>query len=69
MNRGYLAPKITSDRTTKTHSFTSKERSDGLVSKTTFSSEQISYSENKTTFVLENIPALNDEEFVNNIKN
>ncbi|MFN3753236.1 DUF3857 domain-containing protein [Flavobacterium sp.] len=70
MNSGFLTPVVSKDRTTKTHNITSKERvTNGRAVSTSYSSNEFSYAENKTIFVLQNIPALNDESYVNNIKN
>lgn len=70
MSSGFLTPVVSKDRTTKTHNLTSKERvTNGRAVSTSYSSNEFSYAENKTIFVLQNIPALNDESYVNNIKN
>ncbi|MEK8179459.1 DUF3857 domain-containing protein [Flavobacterium buctense] len=70
MSSGFLTPVVSKDRTTKTHNITSKERvTNGRAVSTSYSSNEFSYAENKTLFVLQNIPALNDESYVNNIKN
>jgi len=69
-SRGYASPKITSEKGSKTISYTSKDRvSTNRVTRTEFSTEQLSYIENRTFFVLENVPALKDESYVNNITN
>ncbi|WP_439553567.1 DUF3857 domain-containing protein [Flavobacterium macrobrachii] len=67
--RGYLLPKTTTDSKNKSLMITDKERSDGTVTQTSFSNNQINYNEIKTTYTLSDIPALRDEAYVNNIKN
>lgn len=67
MMRGSLSPQQATKVNTKTVMLTTKERRNGLPS--TFSNDQLSYKETVTTYTLENIPALKDEAFVNNIKN
>jgi len=67
--RGYIPPKVT--RTTASKSFTinSKERTGVHVSKTTFSTDKIDYLEAQVSYKLDNLPALKDESFVNNVLN
>lgn len=67
--RGFLAPKFETTSNNRTISSTSKERSGGNITTTSFSSNQFSYNEITSVYTLENIPALKDESFVNNIKN
>ncbi len=67
--RGYLTPKIITEKKDKSIIINSKERSNGRLNRTTFSSDQFSYLETKTTYSLSNINSLKDETFVNNIKN
>ncbi|WP_333878295.1 DUF3857 domain-containing protein [Flavobacterium sp.] len=67
---GFLTPKLEQEKKTKQITLTSKERQErGMAIQTNFSTETFSYVEQKTIFTLENIPALKDESFVNNIKN
>lgn len=66
--KGYLAPKTVN--TQATNSFTVSARQDSNNNfKTTFTSEKTTYKENISTYTLENVPALKDESFVNNISN
>jgi hypothetical protein len=65
--RGFLTPKFETTSTTKTIYSTVKDRS--YSRPTEFSNSQSSYTEVTSTYTLENIPALKDESFVNNIKN
>jgi hypothetical protein len=70
--KGFITPKTTTVTSSKSFTINSKERSDrgGFTSvSTTFSSDKIDYQETKTTYVLENAPAMKDEAFVNNIDN
>ncbi|SNR69813.1 DUF3857 domain-containing protein [Flavobacterium sp. ov086] len=67
--KGYVFPKITTQKNSKTITFTNKERSEGRVSTTTFSTDKLDYLENQTTFKAVDFPAMKEEAFVNNINN
>ncbi|NMH27248.1 DUF3857 and transglutaminase domain-containing protein [Flavobacterium silvaticum] len=67
--RGYLAPKYTKTATQKSFMINSKERSGTRAVHTTFSNDKVDYLENSSKYVIENVPAMRDEEFVNNIHN
>ena len=67
--KGAVWPKATVIKNTKSILFTEKERSSGTISTTTYSSSKVDYEETATTYLLENIPALRDESYVNNINN
>ncbi|MET0945198.1 MAG: DUF3857 domain-containing protein [Flavobacterium sp.] len=72
--KGYVFPKVTVEKNSKSIVLTSKERvsSGGLLggtTKTEFSQDKIDYMETKTTHIAENFPAIKDEAFVNNIDN
>ncbi|MDR6966336.1 hypothetical protein J2X31_000329 [Flavobacterium arsenatis] len=67
--KGFVVPKVTKLKENKSITFTSKERSDGLVVKTSFSSEKVDYAVNVVKYVEENLPAMIDEDYVNNINN
>jgi hypothetical protein len=72
--KGYVFPKATIEKNSKSIVLTSKERvsSGGLLggtTKTEFSTDKIDYMETKTTYIAENFPAIKDEAFVNNIEN
>lgn len=67
--RGFITPKIISDKNQKSFTISSKERGSGRVTHTTFSNEIINYTENRIIYSLENVPAIKEEAFVNNIKN
>jgi hypothetical protein len=67
--KGYVFPKVSSENNNKTIVKNSKERATGLVSSTTFSQTKIDYLETVTTYIAENLPAMKEEAFVNNIDN
>ncbi len=67
--RGFITPKVTTENNSKSFTIMSKERSGINVSNTTFTSDKIDYIETKTTYVAENLPAMKDEDYVNNIDN
>jgi hypothetical protein len=70
--KGYVFPKVVSEKNNKSINFLSKERqSSGGFSAvtTTYSSDKVDYMETKTTYTAENFPAMKDEAFVNNIDN
>ncbi len=58
--KGNFIPSIKKDNIVKSITFREKFTSDY---------NKVDYSNNKTTYVLENIPAINDEAFINNIDN
>ena len=67
--RGYHAPKVTTVKNNKSIMTTSKDRSTGNVTSTTFENNKIDYLETETTYVIDNLPALKGETHVNNILN
>lgn len=68
--KGYIFPKVDVVKNSKAIISTNKERSNnGYVSQTTFSSDKHEYMETQTTYSTENLPALKDESYVNNIDN
>jgi hypothetical protein len=70
-NKGFRTPAVTKVTSEKSFSITSKVRSENAttVVGTKFNTETIKYIETKTKYILENIPALKEEAFVNNINN
>ena len=69
-HKGYLTPVILKDNAPKSIILDSKKRAEGTSSApTVFSSETIDYNEVRTKYTLQNIPALKEEAFVNNIDN
>ncbi|KFF04964.1 transglutaminase domain-containing protein [Flavobacterium reichenbachii] len=69
--KGYIFPKMTSEKAERSITFTTKERSGGgwTSSQTSYSSNKVDYSETQTTYVGENFPAMKEEAYVNNIDN
>ncbi|MBP8157776.1 MAG: DUF3857 domain-containing protein [Flavobacterium sp.] len=65
--RGFLVPKYETNKAIKTVNTIVKDRT--YVRPTEFSNSQSSYSETTSIYTIENVPALKDESFVNNIKN
>ena len=69
-SKGYLTPVVQKEIRTNSITNTSKEKTDGFAPKLVVLSEQtFTFEENKTIYTLENIPALKDEAYVNNIDN
>ncbi|MDR7372489.1 transglutaminase domain-containing protein [Flavobacterium aquidurense] len=69
--KGYLFPKVSVVKNSKSVNISSKERTSGpgYVSSTSFSNDKFDYIETQTTYFLENLPAIKEEAFVNNIDN
>lgn len=68
--KGYLTPVISKEMLSKKQNITSKERVNvGWSMKTNFSTNDFTYQETKTKYVLENITALKEENYVNNVNN
>lgn len=68
--KGYIFPKVTTEKINKAHSYTEKERSESNYRvNTSFENKKFEYQEQKTTHIIENVPALKDEGFVNNLAN
>lgn len=67
--KGYIFPKITTAKNSKSIIINSKERGDGNVTRTEFYNDKIDYTETEVTYVAQDFPALKDEDFVNNIDN
>ncbi|MFL9831359.1 DUF3857 domain-containing protein [Flavobacterium sp. ST-87] len=70
--KGFIRPTINVVKNSRSIRIDSKERVangfGGPVS-TNYTSEDIDYTETKTTYLAENMPAIQDEAFVNNIRN
>ena len=66
--KGFIFPKTTTKSYSKSISLTSKER-EGLLVKTNFQQGELTYLENQTNYLAENLPAMKDEAYVNNIRN
>ena len=70
--RGWLVPKVTEVLQRESIELRSKERdviNSGRMESATFNAQQISYNVKNTNYKLENIPAIKNESFTNNIKN
>ena len=70
--KGYLFPKVTVDKNNRRINYTYRENaSPGLngTSTSSVSNEVLDFVETKTTHLAENIPAMNEEKYVNNIAN
>ncbi|MCV9929251.1 DUF3857 and transglutaminase domain-containing protein [Flavobacterium sp. LS1R49] len=69
--KGFIYPKIDVEKNNKSIVLVSKERSNDRdnVSHTTFSHDKLDYLETKTTYIAQDLPAMKDEAYVNNINN
>jgi len=69
--KGYIFPRVTVEKNNKSVISNNKNRTlgPGYVSNTTFSTDKIDYIETKTTYLGENLPAMKEEAYVNNIDN
>nr|WP_294929762.1 DUF3857 domain-containing protein [uncultured Flavobacterium sp.] len=68
--KGYVFPKVTAKKNNQSIMFNSKERSEGPgVTKTTFHTEKVDYTEIQTTYSAQDLPAMKEESFINNIDN
>jgi hypothetical protein len=65
--RGYYTPKVVKSQINRTYNYSSKERIGGRP--TEFSNNKIDYTEHVTTYVLDKIPSMKDESYVDNIAN
>jgi hypothetical protein len=71
-SKGFLFPKVTVEKSPKFIVLRSKERSESAgfsAVKTTFSEDKINYIETRTTYLAQNLPAMKEEAYVNNIDN
>lgn len=72
-NKGFISLTTTAESKSKSITLTDKNRSgdDSLfsISKTSVEYQKIDYSETQTKYVAENVPAIKDEAYVNNIDN
>ena len=68
--KGVIFPKVTVEKNNKFITINSKERvSNSHVTSTSFSSDKIDFVETKTTHLAENMPAMKEESYINNIAN
>ncbi|MFC0780483.1 DUF3857 domain-containing protein [Flavobacterium sp. HJSW_4] len=66
--KGYVSPKIAEEKINRSIQYTYREGRNGVVSGSA-SQEKLDFLETRTTYIAENLPALKDENFVNNIDN
>lgn len=68
--KGFLNPIISVEKTHRSLNYTYRETNEnGAVVQNSTSQEKLDFQEIQTTYLLENIPAMKDETFVNNIDN
>ena len=70
--KGYIFPKATTEKRSKSIVFTNKERSGGngfSATQTTYSTDKVDYLETQTTYIAQDLPAMKEESHVNNIDN
>lgn len=70
--KGYIFPKITSERNSRTVTLTNKERTvvaGTQDTRTQYASEKFDYIETKTRYLAIDFPAIKEEAYVNNIDN
>nr|WP_315251885.1 DUF3857 domain-containing protein [uncultured Flavobacterium sp.] len=67
--KGFVTPKAVVEKSSKSFDVTSKERAGFFFSSTNFSTNKIEYQETKTTYTVNDMPAMKEEAFVNNIDN
>jgi hypothetical protein len=72
--KGFVSPRVTIKTSMNALVINGKERSGGEgflggVGKTNYSQDKIEYKETQTTYLAQNLPAMKDEAFVNNIDN
>lgn len=69
-HKGYIMPKITTEKVTRSLFLTSKEDAGNrLTRQNVISTDKFDYQEIRTLYFAKELPALKDEAFVNNIKN
>lgn len=67
--KGFIFPVKTTSTETRTHNYTEKERSGGLVTSTSYSNGQFTYNENVSTYIARDMPSMKAESYVANIDN
>ena len=68
-NKGFVFPKVTVEKQGRSITFTNKDDGDGLTVNSKYSYDKLDYQETQTKYVAENVPAIKDEVYVNNIDN
>lgn len=67
--RGFYTPVTTRSKNSRSVMLTSKERSGNRVVTTTFNTDKVVYSEDVTTYVLDDLPGMRNEKYISNIDN
>ncbi len=72
--KGYIYPKMTVIKSPKSIKFSEMQRSDGsglngIQSRESYVQSELNYEETKTDYIAENLPAMKEEAYVNNIDN
>lgn len=67
--KGFIFPKMSVEKREQSINFTIKERTSGTVASTSFSNERVTYEETCTSYLAQNMPAMKEELYVNNINN
>lgn len=70
--KGYVFPKITSEKNSRTVIIPNKERTVGAGKESTltqYDTDKFDYIETKTRYLAENFPAIKEEAYVNNVDN
>jgi len=68
-SKGAIFPKRTVEVMLRSIIFNEKERSEGMVTSTSFSQSKIEYNETRSTYKCTDVPAMKEEKYVNNIDN
>ena len=68
--KGFISPKITTEKKNKSISYSYREKiQPGGTFNPASSQEKLEFEETKTTYIAQNMPAMKDEAYVNNIGN
>lgn len=69
--KGFISPKVTTEKKNRSIMLNFKERVVGNMgaTNTNYSNESVAYIETRTTYIAQNMPAIKEEAFVNNIRN
>lgn len=71
--KGFIFPKVSVEKKAKSVLFSTMEREEGAGlmrgQTSNYSQSKFSYEETRTTYIAENLPAMNEEAYVNNIEN
>lgn len=71
--KGFIFPKVTMEKKAKAVLFSTMERDEGAGlmkgQASNYTQSKLSYEETRTTYIAENLPAMKEESYVNNIEN